>query len=314
MDEIARRPNLPYVTFVLQHLLPRVPVLVPGASAHLPAVARWTPAFFAEGFGRRAVRVDVGGRFEQVLLGEYLAGLDAAAGQPGSHRPYMRNVFVTESFSELVGDVQLPVYCSPNWLAADTLSRLVPPVWKNWMELFISGPGTRFPRAHVDSSMTHAWVIGIHGYKRFWAWPPMENQPSYSIHSEEQQRARSRDCVGKDLESLFGHARPASVEVGPGDFLFLPTGWWHTAESVTTSITLSGNFVNETNWDEFVTCWFHGLRHLPDMESLGSAIARIGVHTAEEPDEERQIAGPGEHTCGVADEEHRSRSCADERS
>jgi hypothetical protein len=274
--EIARRPGLPYLAFVLQHLVPRVPVLVPGASAHLPAVARWTPAFFRDRFGDRMVRVDVGGRFEEVPLGEYLLDLEAARERPGPRRRYMRNVFLSESFAELVGDVEPPVYCSPNWLAADALSRFVPPVWRSWMELFISGPGTRFPRVHVDSSMTHAWVIAVHGRKRFWVWPPMEDQPCYSIHSKEHEAQRGLDCTCGDLEGFFTHARPATFEVGPGDFLFLPTGWWHTAESVTTSISLSGNFVNESNWDDFVACWFHGLKHLPGMETLGSAIARLG--------------------------------------
>jgi histone arginine demethylase JMJD6 len=275
MDSIACRPGLPYVPFVLEHLIPRVPVLVPGAAAGIPAVETWTPAGLRERFGDRVLRVDVGGRIEKWTLGDFITRMEAGTLGDTPHPPYLRNASLVEFLPELIPEVPLPAYCTPNWLESDALVRFIPPVWTRWVELFISGPATRFPRVHVDSSMTHAWVIGVHGRKKFWAWPPQKDQPSYSIHSEEHQRQRGLDCLGKDLEEFFDHAKPIKTELGPGDFLFLPTGWWHTAESVTTSISLSGNFVNETNWDEFVECWFRGLRFTPGLESIGQAVQRL---------------------------------------
>jgi histone arginine demethylase JMJD6 len=274
MLEVARRPGLEYGLFVLQHLLPRVPVVVPGASAEMAAVQRWTPIYLKETLGNRSVRVDRAGRFESTSLWEFLDGLESRA--DANEAPYLRNLSLLEHLPDLIGDVQLPCYCSPNWLASEELQRFVPPVWATWIELFVSGPGVRFPRVHVDTGMTHAWVIQVYGKKRFWAWPPMGDQPNYSIHSEEQMRQRGLDCCGRDLETFFAHAAPVQACLEPGDFLFLPTGWWHTAESLTPSISLSGNFVNESNWDDFCHSWFWGLKFKSGLGSLADLLASGG--------------------------------------
>jgi hypothetical protein len=291
-------------------MVPRVPVLIPGASTSMAAVGKWTPSYLRERFGRSVVRVDGGSQFEMLTLAEFIERIERNArddasfdGTPregvsregvsregmlddgvpgallggGTVRPYLRNLFLAEVMPELVADVSLPIYGNPNWLTSKALEGFIPPSWRTWIELFVSGPGTRFPRVHVDSSMTHAWVIGVHGRKRFWAWPPQPNQPNYSIHSELHRQQRGLDCRGADLNAFFPHASPVVADIGPGDYLFLPTGWWHTAESLTTSVSLSGNFVNETNWDEFVECWFRGLRFRPGLASMGEALLSGGI-------------------------------------
>ena len=56
---------------------------------------------------------------------------------------------------------------------------------------------------------------------------------------------------------------PTSGVVEPGDVLFIPERWWHTAESLSTSITLSGNWVERSNWEAFFER--HFLDHVPLM-------------------------------------------------
>jgi hypothetical protein len=275
MDPLACRPGLSFERFVAEHLVPRVPVVVPGASAKIAAVARWTPGYLAAACGDHLVRVDVAGAIEMWKLREFIERLESGSFAATAVPPYLRNASLVELLPELIADVELPDYCRPNWLGSEALVRFIPPVWTNWIELFMSGPATRFPRVHVDSSMTHAWVIGVQGRKRFWAWPPRPGQPSFSIHAPDQRRQAGLDCIGKDLETFFSHATPLTAEIGPGDFVFIPTGWWHTAESTTTSISLSGNFVNETNWDEFVECWFRGLKFKDGLESVAGAVERL---------------------------------------
>lgn len=273
MPELVR-PGLEYSQFVEEHLLPRVPVIVPEAMSESRAVAVWTPAFFLENYGARSVRIDRAGERVMVPLAEYLESIESVTAQSESPS-YLRNDFLSEFFPELHADFEVPEYCKPNWFETEVLGKFVPQVWSDWVELFISAPRTRFPGVHVDSSMTHGWAGQIYGKKAFWFWPPMKDQPRYSVHSQEQERLRGLYCLGRDLEGFFSHARPIRAELGPGDFLFIPAGWWHTAESLTTSITLSGNFVNESNWSEFCESWFGGLRFLDGFESLAQARSRL---------------------------------------
>ena len=46
---------------------------------------------------------------------------------------------------------------------------------------------------------------------------------------------------------LFQLAARSTVTIGPGDALFVPDGWWHTARCVSEapSVTLGGNYVDE---------------------------------------------------------------------
>jgi ribosomal protein L16 Arg81 hydroxylase len=37
----------------------------------------------------------------------------------------------------------------------------------------------------------------------------------------------------------YKKATPIEVEVGPGDLLFIPIGWWHSVVSLTKNISLS---------------------------------------------------------------------------
>src|SRR6185295_17790938 len=87
MDSIACRPGLGYLPFVLEHLVPRVPVLVPGASSEIPAVTTWTPALLLERFGDRKLRVDVGGRIEMWTLGDFITRMEVGELGGAPHPP-----------------------------------------------------------------------------------------------------------------------------------------------------------------------------------------------------------------------------------
>jgi histone arginine demethylase JMJD6 len=152
----------------------------------------------------------------------------------------MRNVFVHHAFPELSPDVRQPAWIQPNWFEVEPFASLIRaawPEWLSWCELFVSGPKTRFPYVHIDKHMTHAWCVQVHGQKRYFAWTP---SPGFE----------SVDCRGKYLEFLFD-TEPYSAVVNPGDAIFVPAGWPHTAESVTTSISVSGSWVNDSNWSDF---------------------------------------------------------------
>jgi hypothetical protein len=88
---------------------------------------------------------------------------------------------------------------------------------------------------HFD--IANSMMLQVYGRKRFLLAPP------------EVQRYVCNDTFGfsevnaekPDYERfpLFRNVRFASVEIGPGDLLFVPVGWWHHVRTLETSISLS---------------------------------------------------------------------------
>jgi hypothetical protein len=230
--------------FYEKHVVARRPAVLRGGASHWPAVGKWTPSWLRAHLGDRTL--SMAWSFTEHVdyaLGRFLEAIEGDAGQV----PYLRNVFLHVELPELSADVGELEWAKPNWFQKEPFVSMIRagcPQWIDWCELFISRGGTRFPIVHVDRNMTHAWCVQIYGEKRYWAWPPRAGFEAV-------------ECLGRDLETLFPDA-PASAVVEAGDALFIPAGWPHTAESVTTSISLSGNFVNESNWHDFAPVFFAG--------------------------------------------------------
>lgn len=217
------------------YVVKRRPVVLRGGARHWPAVGKWTPAYLREVAGPRSVTISGPDGKIRVALADYLDRVQA-----GISDLYLSNVFVHTDLPELSADVGRLAWAQPNWMDKEPFASMVRagcPQWLDWCELFVSQPNTRYPIVHVDRYMTHAWAVQIYGSKRYWMWPP---RPGFV----------SEPCLGRDLETFFDGPVFSTV-VEAGDAIFLPAGWPHTAESVTTSITTSGNFVNDTNWVEF---------------------------------------------------------------
>jgi hypothetical protein len=210
----------------------------------------WTPASLRQRFGD--VVISMAEHDEPAIhLGRYLDLLmarDAGEGTAGGPPNYLRNIFVREALPDLVDEIEVPFFARDNVLASAALAAAVPAVWAQWLELFISGKGTRYPSVHVDTHQTHAWLMQVYGTKSLWVWPPRNTaQAARIVDNTDFMEITSETC----LDDLMDHARPTEVKLAAGDVIFIPAGWWHTVEATSLSVTVSGNFVNASNWDDF---------------------------------------------------------------
>jgi histone arginine demethylase JMJD6 len=264
MSQVSYAPQnyLGWTHFVRENLLPREPSVW-----HWNAIASsampWSLDSFKDRFPQREIILD-DMEEERVVLREYLEEIQSAlnAGKTVSSVRYLKNVWLKHSFSELVEEICLPPFLKENLLTHPLLSNVVPEVWSPWIELFISAPGTRYPAVHVDRWMTHAWLMQVFGEKCFYLWPPRHrglNDLQHTYKDDDTRAMRLRNAqlsIGIDdetpLGSLFEHAMPIALHVNANQAVFVPAGWWHTAQSVTSSITLSGNFVSSDNFEDFL--------------------------------------------------------------
>ena len=243
--QVPREAGLSYARFVRDYLVPRRPVILEGALADQPALKKWSPAFLKERFGSRPIVLADG---TESTIGAYVDRIESPELDPKRPPPLVRNQWLSQLFPELVTDFQTPSYFRPNWFDSRWLRPIVPKVWRPWVEFFLGPRGGRFPNVHVDLFATSAWSAQIYGAKKFWFWPPRAGQGLGKLLVKVD---RLREDWDQHLDGLHDHARPTTLVLEAGDTLFIPPGWWHTTEIVRTSITLSGNFVNDTNWEEY---------------------------------------------------------------
>ena len=103
------------------------------------------------------------------------------------------------------------------------------------------GPAGTVTPLHHDTC--NVFFVQIHGRKRFHFAPPTETD----LLADAQAMYAGADP--EHPERTPGLSIPyASAEVGPGDVLFIPVGWWHHVRALDTSISVALAGFTRPNW------------------------------------------------------------------
>lgn len=240
--------ELPYDVFVRDYMRKNRPVVVRNAAASWPALRKWTPEFFKRQFAARTVQVDYD---RAMTFAELIDGVLASTSErPG---PYMYRLFIHEHLPEVLPDLtaQNP-YAFPRRYA----SPLMRTHWRRpdgYLKLLIGGVGSSFPAIHYDTENAHASVTEIYGDKEFVVYPPSDAQYLYP-NPEVRNKSLISDPLQLDLERfpLQAHATLYRAVLHPGDMVFVPSRWWHTARALSSSISVGMNMLDSSNWDGFL--------------------------------------------------------------
>jgi Cupin-like domain len=208
------------------------PVIVRGLMSSWAALDKWTPEWFRTTHGAVIVEVTSGRnsdpRFEEnfernrtaVSLGDFISTISKSPGND-MYLVSKNRMLDQPEFASLLSDFDAP----RGFLRPDT--RRNPGLW--------FGPGGTTTPLHHDS--TNIFFAQVFGSKRIRLIPPFEIENIYN----------ERSCYSAvDLDSPDFARFPRLVDVTvldvtvvPGDFLLIPVGWWHTVQSLSTSISLS---------------------------------------------------------------------------
>lgn len=285
--EIEHRSNLSYSAFCREYLFANKPVIVTDVMREWKALSRWTPEFFQKEFGdmkitfdddlRRGVGYQNGDGAIEYQMKQFIdLVLKSSDENPA---PYFRNRILYDLFPSLKEDIEpFPGYCRPNWLGDSYMVKRVRDVLNRGaaIELYIGGKGGTFPVLHYDGAGTHAFLMQIYGRKQYVLYRP--NQEPFLYASPERKNLSLVNSIEKpDLERfpLFAKAVPTTCVLEPGELLFVPSHWWHTARMLTSSITVSANVLNQSNWHELVNFVAH--RRSNPLMSLASRAYLAGA-------------------------------------
>jgi hypothetical protein len=240
--------GLPYDAFRRDYIGAGRPVVVRNATPAWPALAKWTPEFFKQRFAEKMVQVSYD---ERMSFSDFIDGVLASTEEkPG---PYMYRLFLHESLPEVLPDLSPPnAYAFPRWFA----SPLMLEYWRRpdgHLKLLIGGVGGRFPVMHFDGEAAHATITEIYGDKEFIMYAPSDGQYLYpspkranhSLVDDPRKQDRQRFPLLAKATQFRGILRP-------GDMVFVPRGWWHTARALSPSISVGMNIMDRTNWRGFV--------------------------------------------------------------
>ncbi|HEY7165507.1 MAG TPA: cupin-like domain-containing protein [Candidatus Binatia bacterium] len=252
--QVERKANLAHDRFVAEHLEQSRPVILTDAISHWRALKKWTPDFFLQRYAR--VKVTIDGR--SYAMSDFIdLVLDSEPDRPA---PYLRNYSIEKHFPDLLHDITpLPQCTRPNWFE----SRLFPSRQSClFLELYIGGRGARFPSLHYDGWHAHAFLMQLYGVKQYLFFSPEQTALVYPGRNGEQNCSQLDDVEQPDPARfpLFAQATPIRCELHPGETLFVPAGWWHTARILSPSITVSVNSANSVNWRQMIPdyCAYQG--------------------------------------------------------
>lgn len=247
--QIPRARGLSPEQFLAQYAAPGRPAIIEGLIDRWPALHRWTPDFWRSRFGTRLVSTDEGELSMAALVDAALASTEV------SPAPYLRSELL-DDFEGLAPDVQpSPALCEPNWYRG-ALFRVWNPFarigneTRGRYELFIGGAGRAFPYVHYDAPGTHTFIHQLQGRKRLLLFAPDQSDALYPESAAQFHLSRIADVEHVPAAEFpqFASATPWVAELGPGDTLFLPAGWWHFARMQSFSVSIAVDVLNETSW------------------------------------------------------------------
>jgi hypothetical protein len=251
---LERRTKLDPAEFIEQYLVPNRPVIV--TDAMLDWTLFRTPADLAARFGDDLVQVynDLFDLVSVTPLRAYLAQHfeQGTASPPPAAVPYVRwytkmkevdFVWADDAFRRFAAEWSLPYFLPPSdyLLPACPAAGSVNPNRDLFpgKGLFISARGAR-TRLHRDPWASDAVLCQVYGTKKILFFSPERE----ALMPKPGQAANASPIPA-------GVVPDAEVLLEPGETVLIPRGWFHHADSVTDSISLTWNFVHRSTWPWF---------------------------------------------------------------
>lgn len=252
--EVQRKSNITYEEFMEEHHNPGIPVIFTDATKLWKASGLLTPDWFREHFPNKKSDIVNKETGKPYLMKEVMDLVEQSTVDDPAPYPLLFNI--NNEIPEIL-DLLKPLnlnYAKPNWLDDKLFKR---GNWGGVTELFVGGPGGKFPYVHKDYYHLSAWINQLYGEKRFTVFPRGQEDLLY-VTKKNQWRSEV-NIFEPDYEKhpKFKYATPINFTVGAGETLYIPFGVWHSAYSVTPTISVAFDQLNSKNFPSFMNDVWH---------------------------------------------------------
>ncbi|GBG93401.1 hypothetical protein CBR_g68529 [Chara braunii] len=257
---IARKELPTLEEFLLDHMLPEVPVIITGAMHNWPACVRWKDCEYLRSVaGARTVPIEVGKNYladgwhqRFMTLSDFIdefidvnesgeegedIGVEGEEGgakeKKEERRAYLAQHPLFEHIPQLKMDIMEPEYCVLGGGEMDIVNA--------WF-----GPAGTVTPLHVDPYQN--FLAQIVGRKYLRLYDPRYRENMYPHGADTLVRNTSRvdlDLVDDDAFPRFKEAPFVECVLEEGEMLYMPPLWWHYVKSL--SVSFSVNFFWSTS-------------------------------------------------------------------
>ncbi|PWK77421.1 Cupin-like domain-containing protein [Mucilaginibacter oryzae] len=243
--DIIRRDNITYEEFIEEHYKPGIPLVFTKAAKVWKANGLFSPDWFRENYPDR--KTDVRGT--TYTMKQVMDMVEASTEDKPAPYPMIFDIPSTlPELMPLLDPLDLN-YASPNWLRNKMFNI---GKWGGAIELFVGGPGGRFPYMHIDYYHLNAWITQLYGEKRFTVFPRGQEDMLYPRPDDPWRSELNIFEPDYEKYPKYKDATPIHFVVGPGETLFIPFGTWHSAYSLTPTISVAFDSLNNKNHKEFM--------------------------------------------------------------
>lgn len=242
---VEKKYGMTYEEFAKDHLFACKPVVIGDACKDWKAKDKFTPDFFKSEYGNRKVTVEG----KDYLLKDFIDLMEKSSIE--NPAPYPCKLQLDRDYPELLPDISPRFkFSEPDWCH----NKLIEPLLgsADTYEVFLGSPGGQFPYVHYDYMGLHAFITQLYGVKEFTVIPPEQTEYVYPKPNDPWV-SEVPDIKNIDLDKfpLCKNITPVTFTVGPGETLFIPNGWWHTAHSLTITLSVALDSLNNSNWKRF---------------------------------------------------------------
>lgn len=232
---IERRKELGSEEFFAHYAANNVPVLLPDFAEGWPALERWELSYFAERFGEVEIGItdqreddpdydrNAAQHAKSVPLREFVRRIEDAGESNDFYAVAHNRNMARPELAPLLDDID----CSKGFLDPKRLA--------SSSALWLGPAGTVTPFHHDTSDIL---FLQVKGRKRFALASPAEEalwNDAFQMYAQVDPEDDWSEVDGlRDVKLHW-------VELGPGDALFIPVGWWHHVRALTPSVSLAMN-------------------------------------------------------------------------
>jgi hypothetical protein len=244
--DIERRTGVSQKEFLDRYYAQNTPVLMTDSCDKWPALSLWDADYLVAKLGSTEIEVMAGRESDPdyeinanqhrflMPFDEYVAKVKAASRSNDTYLVANNKLLATEAALPLWDDFSL----DERYLAPDPK--------RTHAFLWFGPAGTVTPLHHDSVNVLFNQVDG---------WKHLILIPSLEIHRVYNNLAvySQVDPLNPDLGQypLFDGVQQIHLDVGPGQTVFIPAGWWHHVESTEQSISISFTnfaFSNDIEW------------------------------------------------------------------